>query len=408
MKVLMFGWEFPPHNSGGLGVACAGLARGLANRGIGITFVLPKKVGVSADFLKIIFADISGIKFREIDSLLSAYATSVSYREIRSRTVSSIYGKGLFEEVMRYALRAYHLAKEEDFDLIHAHDWLSFGAGLAAKAASGKPLIVHVHATEFDRTGGMNINKRVYEIEKEGMEKADAVIAVSQFTKNIIVRHYGIDPNKINVVHNAVDIFEPGHFASELLELKRDGRKIVLFVGRITLQKGPDYFLQAAKKVLEYNSRVLFLVVGSGDMERQLIEQASSLGISDKVLFAGFLRDQELAKVYRVADLYVLPSVSEPFGITTLESLAHGTPVLISRQSGVAEVLSHALKVDFWDIDEMANKIVSVLAYAPLHACLRENGNTEVKKLSWGRSAEQCSGVYNEVMLRERAHTVIA
>lgn len=402
MRVLMFGWEFPPFNSGGLGIACFGLAKALSQKNVAITFVLPKKVALESDFLKLVFADIANVTFRGIKSLLSPYVTSELYRRIRKRYGADIYGDGLFDEVRRYALRAREIAEAEDFDVIHAHDWLSFAAGMEAKRASGKPLIVHVHATEFDRTGGHRVNSFVYGIEKEGMEEADAVIAVSNFTKNMIVKHYGIKPEKIHVVHNAVGSLSEGGASTELQRLKKNGTKIVLFVGRITLQKGPDYFIRTAERVLEYNPNVIFIMAGSGDMERRIMEEAAWLRISDKVLFTGFLRDAELAEVYRAADLYVLPSVSEPFGISVLESIAHGTPALISKQSGVSEVLKHALKVDFWDVDEMANKILAVLAHPPLRETLKRNGSNEIGALNWERSADQCLGVYSDVLSRSR------
>ncbi len=401
----MFGWEFPPHNSGGLGVACYGLTKALAGKGAKILFVLPKKVGVGSDVIKIIFADeASGIKFKEIDSILSPYITSREYERLRRNYISDIYGKGLFEEVARYALRAREIAEKEKFDIIHAHDWLSFGAGTEAKKVSGKPLVVHVHATEFDRTGGNSINQHVYEIEKEGMEKADAVITVSQFTKNMVVKHYGINPEKIRVVYNAIDAPQEPEFNSTseqtLRRLKEEGYKIVLFVGRITLQKGPDYFVKVAKKVLEHNPKVVFIIAGSGDMERQVLEETARAGISDKFFFTGFLRGEELDRVYRTADLYILPSVSEPFGITPLESLMNGAPVLMSKQSGVSEIINHALKTDFWDIDEMANKTLAVLNYPALHSCLKEYGQGEVKKLSWQAPAEKCLEIYDSLLNR--------
>lgn len=404
-KILMFGWEFPPHNSGGLGVACHGLTKALADKGAEIIFVLPKKVDInSKHLLKIVFADeISKIKFKPINSLLSPYITSEKYETVLLKEQQpSIYGEGLFEEVKRYALRAKSVAISENFDIIHAHDWLSFMAGNEAKKATGKPLVIHVHATEFDRTGGNGVNQHVYEIEKEGMEQCDAIIAVSQFTKGIITRHYGINPQKICVVHNAVEPKEEEYQLktdpnAALLKLKEAGKKIILFVGRITLQKGPDYFLKTAKKILEFNPNVIFIMAGSGDMERQMIQEAASLGISDKVFFPGFLRGKELSQLYQIADLYILPSVSEPFGITPLESLVNNTPILISKQSGVSEIITHALKADFWDVEEMTDKTLAVLNHPPLYECLRENGFNEVKKINWQVPAQKCLDIYNQL-----------
>lgn len=404
VRVLMFGWEFPPHNSGGLGVACYGLSKALARGGSKVTFVLPKRLGkVESPFARIIFSDVETpeIVFHQVPSLLSPYANPESYRKQRVHIDDDFYGDTLFEEVRRYAIRARKIARKEQFDVIHAHDWLSFLAGMEAKKISGKPLVVHVHATEFDRTGGGTVNQFVYDIEKEGMQSADRVIAVSGYTKDIIVKRYGIPEDKVEVVHNGIDIDE---YLSQdvgkenrINKLKESGNKIVLFVGRITIQKGPDYFIAAAKKVLQYYPKVTFIICGSGDMEGQIMNQAAFLGISDKVLFAGFLRNDELVQAYKAADLYVMPSISEPFGITPLEAIASGTPVIISRQSGVSEVLKHALKVDFWDIDEMTNKIVCVLTHESLKSCLSENGFKEIIKHTWKQAAEKCMMIYKKV-----------
>ena len=384
----MFGWEFPPYNSGGLGVACQGLAYALAQGGTDLTFVLPKKMSVGSDAFDIIFADTSSLPLANPYSSPLQYSNSVPF-----------YGASLFDEVERYGLAARAIARQRDFDIIHAHDWLSLKAGLQAKAVSGKPLVFHVHATEFDRTGGTHINSQVYEIEREGMQRADAVVAVSDFTKSIITRNYGIAPEKVHVVHNGInaqsyETMKPDN----LLALKRLGKKIVLFVGRITLQKGPDYFLRAAKGVLAYAPDTLFIIAGSGDMEAQIIQQAASLGIAQNIMFAGFLRGQELVALYRVADVMLMPSGSEPFGIASLESLANGTPVILSKQSGASEVLAHVLKVDFWDVDEMVNKIVCLLRNPALQATLQKNGREDVKKLTWRKAARKCMEVYRELM----------
>ncbi len=391
----MFGWEFPPHNSGGLGTACFGLTRALASVGAEVIFVLPKHMPVEADFLRFRFAGIENVKFRRVPGLLYPYVTSEKYAEMRNGINSNLYGWSLLEEVQLYAERAAAIAAEEDFDIIHAHDWLAYPAGLAAKAVSGKPLVVHVHATEFDRTGGTGVNEQVYAIEKAGMEQAEQVVTVSGWTKNIVEKNYAIPSEKIKVVHNGVDI---ENLASRkplpLAALKQAGNKMVLFVGRITLQKGPDYFIQLAKRVLELEPKTYFVVAGSGDMEAQTIRQAAALGIADRVIFAGFLRGAELDAMYRAADIYILPSVSEPFGITPLESLAAGTPVLVSKQSGVAEVVKHALKVDFWDVEEMTNQVVTALRHPPLQQTLANYGNQEVQKVTWMEAAKKCIDLY--------------
>lgn len=394
----MFGWEFPPHNSGGLGTACFGLTRAMSScENMDIVFVLPKKVNVSSDFVKIIFADTSAVLSDKDVSILSGYITSGEYLSKKDETTAGLYGATLLQEVKFYAKRAKEIARNEDFDIIHAHDWLSFLAGIEAKKISGKPLILHVHATEFDRTGGQGVNQDVYDIEKYAMGEADEIIAVSNFTKEKIVKYYNIDPNKITVVHNGVDVSDFRELPPRLECVKKEGKqKIVLFVGRITIQKGPEYFVRAAKKVLEYYPNALFVVAGSGDMQYQMMNEVADLGIGDKVIFTGFLRGDDLAALYQAADLYVMPSVSEPFGIIPLETIANNTPVIVSKQTGVSEVLTHALKVDFWDVDEMANKILGVLQNDSLQKTLQEESQKEVKKIDWASSAKKVLDIYKK------------
>ncbi|MDA3836696.1 MAG: glycosyltransferase family 4 protein [Nanoarchaeota archaeon] len=410
MKVLMFGWEFPPFNSGGLGTACEGLTKALAKQNAEITFVMPKRVDLSLDFMKLSFADdhtASNKIMREyyFNSPLQAYSNEETY-EICINTENqteekkkTIYGKDIYEEVLRYASVGEQIAGREDFDIIHAHDWLTFKAALAAKKASGKFMVAQIHATEFDRTGNGSVNQRVYEIEKEGLQGADLVITVSNFTKQKVMKHYGIPEEKIRVVHNANDFSE--YTIRQLNDLKKN-KKVVLFLGRITLQKGPDYFVQAAKKTLEHYPNAIFVVAGSGDMENQMIRQVASLGLADKFIFAGFLRGDDTKRAYQMADLYVMPSVSEPFGLTPLESMINGTPTLISNQSGVSEVVDNCLKTDFWDVDDMTNKIVSVLRYNELYKCLQTNGTEEVKKLTWDKPARRCVDIYEELLEKNK------
>jgi len=390
----MFGWEFPPFNSGGLGTACCGLVKGLNTQGAQVAFVLPKISDINVDIVKLISADIEVIG---INSPMKGYMTSEEYRQEiiygKDSKNPSIYGKNLFDEVSRYSKKAGIIARNEEHDVIHAHDWVTYLAGIEAKKVSKKPLVVHVHATEFDRTGG-NPNQYVYEIEKLGMQEADAIIAVSNFTKNKIIKHYGIPSEKIEVVHNAVEF--NNNFSVEEFPIKKKD-KIVLFLGRITLQKGPDYFLYAAKRCLEVDPNIKFIIAGSGDMEPFIIEKAAELGIADKVLFSGFLRGGDVDMAYRMADLYVMPSVSEPFGISPLEAMSNNCPTLISKNSGVSEVISHCLKVDFWDIDQLANKILAVLRYSELRDELKEKGSIEVKKFNWEIPAKKCMEVYNKV-----------
>ncbi len=404
----MFGWEFPPHNSGGLGTACEGLTTALTDSGVEIVFVLPKRLGETAGRVKkMLFANVDKMKVRRVPGLLYPYVTSQSYAELKMMlgAAAESYGNSLLEEVLYYGRRARAIAETEDFDVIHAHDWLAYPAGLVAKRVSGKPLVVHVHATEYDRGGGNGINRQVYKIEREGMQQADGVIAVSQWTKNLIVKHYGIPAEKIRVVHNGVRTDDDSALAHDrsavgvggLETLKAVGNKLILFVGRITLQKGPDYFVRMAKRVLEFEPQTYFVMVGSGDMLGQVMNLAASLGIAGRFLFPGFLRGQELNAIYQLADLYILPSVSEPFGITPLEALANGTPVMVSKQSGVAEVLSHALKVDFWDVEEMTNQILAVLRHDALRQTLADYGQQEIAHVTWAEAAHKCLNFYQQL-----------
>lgn len=307
---------------------------------------------------------------------------------------SSGYGSDLFGDAQRYARLVAAIGLTEHFDVIHAHDWLTYPAGLLLKAITGKPLVCHIHATEFDRSGE-HINQGVYDIERAGMSGADRVIAVSRLTKAVVHERYGIPDSKIDVVYNGVaqDGVQPKK--GQAIE---ENDKIVLFLGRITMQKGPEYFIEAAKRVLEIEDNVKFVVAGSGDMAVRMIEHAAAIGIGHKVLFTGFLRGRDVDRVYRMADCYVMPSVSEPFGIAPLEAMRNDVPVIVSKQSGVSEVLTHALKVDFWDVDEMANKIVAVLRYPPLSQTLREHGHFELRGLTWDGAAEKCVKSYGRAI----------
>lgn len=309
-------------------------------------------------------------------------------------TGDSGYGSDLFGDAQRYARLVAALGLTEKFDVIHAHDWLTYQAGLLLKQITGKPLVCHIHATEFDRSGE-HINQGVYDIERAGMQGADRVIAVSRLTKAIVHAKYGVEDSKIDVVYNGVAQHDAQPQRGAAIE--RD-EKIVLFLGRITMQKGPEYFIEAAKRVLEKEEKVKFVVAGSGDMAVRMIEHAASIGIGHKVLFTGFLRGRDVDRVYQMADCYVMPSVSEPFGIAPLEAMRNDVPVIVSKQSGVSEVLTHALKVDFWDTDEMANKIVAVLRYPPLGQTLREHGRFELRGLNWDGAAEKCVKVYGRAI----------
>jgi len=427
MKVFMLGWEFPPFISGGLGTACYGLTRALDNLGIKVTFVLPRMVSnLQNTHVKLLspehyrnttrfkYEHLANVQFCAINSALSPYETADAYRQqieeslrlkqiaLSKGSFAPIPGAGqycgdMYTEVHRYAAIAAELAFDEDFDVIHAHDWMTYPAGIAIAALTGKPLIVHIHSTEFDRSGE-NVNQMIYDIERQGFHAADKVIAVSHFTRNIIISRYGVSGDKVEVVHNGVERTNGSGASLSEAGIKSDER-LVLFLGRITMQKGPEYFLQAAKRVLEVMDNVKFVMAGSGDLMHHSVELAAHLGIGQKVLFTGFLRGEQVQKIYRMADLYVMPSVSEPFGIAPLEALNHDVPVIISKQSGVSEVLTHALKVDFWDIDEMANKIIAVLKHPPLSSTLRDYGNYEVRKLRWTDSAVKCAKVYEEMLV---------
>lgn len=397
MKVLMFGWEFPPFSMGGLGTACYGLTKGLSKNKVQVLFVIPNAEYESrSEYVNLQSAEklVPELKIKRINSLIIPYITNEEYLQVKKGQKKGIYGDNLFNEVKLYAERAKKIVEQENFDIIHAHDWMTYPAAIEAKKITGKKLILHVHATEYDRTGDLGGNSEVHKIEKEGLEFADKIIAVSQFTKNKIIKKYGIPENKIKVVHNAVDfdVEETTPF-----KISKD-EKVVLFLGRITLQKGPDYFVEAAKKVLEKDSKVKFIIAGSGDMELQIVQKVAALGLGDKILFSGYLRGKDVDRAYKLADLYVMPSVSEPFGITPLEALRNNIPVIISKQSGVSEVLTHALKVDFWDINELTNKILSVLKYRALRNELTKHGTKELRKFSWEKQALLCKQIYEEAL----------
>jgi glycosyltransferase involved in cell wall biosynthesis len=424
MKVLMFGWEYPPNISGGLGTACYGLTKGLTSLdGIDLTFIVPKVYGnEDKTGIKLIGAGdvvLSGkilLKQRKLemrksltsDQQISAYVSPKQYKkllEIQKRTdnnkvkttssgkleFAGKYGSSLFDEISRYALVASEIAKNESHNIIHAHDWLTYPAGIAAKEVSGNPLIVHVHSTEFDRSGE-NPNINVYEVERRGMEIADKVITVSDFTRNIVIRKYNIDPSKIITVHNGVDTAIS--IPSTKLHNKGPDDKIVTFLGRITKQKGPEYFVKAAYKVLQKMDNVRFVMAGSGEMMEDMIRFVARLHIADRFHFTGFLKNDDVARMFAMSDLYVMPSVSEPFGISTLEAMQNNVPVIISKQSGVSEVINHAIKVDFWDIDHMADAIYGILNYPSFGEYMIKNSLKEVNNLRWIRAAERVKEIY--------------
>lgn len=400
----MFGWEFPPAISGGLGTACFGMTKALAQRGHRIIFVIPvlPEPGRPSHVTLIAasaFADAAGgrapagVAVRPVESPLRPYIAPPEYGRLRESLLASPgpYGPDLFSEAERYAQAAGLIARRVAFDVIHAHEWLTVPAALRARRVSGRPVVLHVHALESDRSGG-SADARIVAIERQGLQEADLVIAVSRYTKRMIVERYGIDPGKIRVVHNAVSRSEAAAGGP-----KPFGGKIVLFLGRITHQKGPAVFVEAAAKVLRALPDVTFVMAGSGDLMPQMIERVAELGLGGRFLFTGFLRGEEVERMYAASDLYVMPSVSEPFGIAPLEAMRSDVPVIISRQSGVAEVLHHALQVDFWDVDELAGKICAVLTYEALAREMVERSREELAGITWDRAARQIEDVYREV-----------
>ncbi len=435
MRVLMFGWEFPPHISGGLGTACYGMTQGLLKKNTEVVFVLPCMPESHSVNNGIQLRSASGTpihaqthtrldksekflwhdKFHvyHLSSLLFAYDTQESYEERqRFRTMEETrttwedvysegdsttytlkggYGPDLMAEVYRYSRLGASIALQENFDVIHVHDWMTYPAGMLAKSLTNKPLVAHIHATEYDRSGE-HVNSVVADLERAGLHAADKIIAVSHLTKNMIMKHYQVPEEKISVVHNAVARHEVQHQYSIPERLK--GEKRVLFLGRVTFQKGPGYFIEAAKMVLEKEKNVRFFMAGSGDLLPNIIRRAGQLGIGNRFHFTGFLRGEEVDRIFAMSDLYVMPSVSEPFGITPLEAMLYDVPVLLSRQSGVSEVLDHALKADFWDIRDIADKICAVLRYPALAGELVKNCKEEMKSLRWENVADQLNHIY--------------
>ncbi len=421
----MFGWEFPPHITGGLGTACYGLTKGLAKHEVELLFVVPKAFG-DEDQQYTGILDAGSVSIRKVEQDVQTFWDKLTYLEVGINLIpylspeeyeklhtlefqtgvsvkesvfdthfefTGTYGKNLMSEVARYAITAGVIASQNEFDIIHAHDWLTYPAGIAAKDASGKPLVVHVHATEFDRSGE-NVNPNVYEIERKGMEAADKVITVSHLTRNIVIERYGINPDKVVTVHNAVEPVANSHIPS----INPLDEKIVTFLGRVTFQKGPDYFVEAAYKVLQRYDNVRFVMAGSGDMLYRMVRRVAQLGIASKFNFAGFLKGDDVVRLFNMSDAYVMPSVSEPFGISPLEAMRSNVPVIISKQSGVSEILKYAVKVDFWDIDAMADAIYGILNYDALTTTFKRYGKSEVDNLRWENASVKVKEVYQSLM----------
>lgn len=416
MKALMFGWEFPPHISGGLGTASYGLTRGMAEQGdMQITFVIPKMWGdEDQSFLKIIGAcnipvvwkdnDYDYVR-RRMEGKMSPeeyfhYRNGIRYDFRRIGTddlgcvnFSGRYPDNLLEEIGNYEAVASVLANSLEFDVIHSHDWLTYPAGVFAKHIAGKPLVIHVHATDFDRSRG-NVNPTVYAIEKRGMDEADHIICVSNLTRNIVIEKYHQDPAKVSTVHNAV---EPLPDADSFRKPPRPD-KIVTFLGRITMQKGPEYFVEAAARVLQKTRHVRFVMAGSGDMMEKMIDLVAQRGIADRFHFTGFLRGRQVQEMLAASDVYVMPSVSEPFGISPLEAMQVGTPTIISKQSGCAEILNHAIKIDYWDIDAMADAIYAIVQYPMMYQSLHREGQAEVNTIRWYDAGLKVRKIYEQVI----------
>ena len=416
MKALMFGWEFPPHILGGLGTASYGLTRGMAEqKDLEITFVIPKPYGdEDQSFLKLIGACNVPVVWKEnswehVNYRLGGimhpdeyfwYRDHIRYdfRRIGTNDLGCIefsgrYPDNLLQEIDNYEAVASVLAHSLTFDVIHSHDWLTYPAGIFAKQISGKPLVIHVHATDFDRSRG-NVNPTVYAIEKRGMDWADHIICVSNLTRNTVIEKYHIDPAKVSTVHNAVDpIPDVDSFVKEPRK-----EKLVTLLGRITMQKGPEYFVEAAARVLQRTKNVRFAMAGSGDMMNAMIDLVANRGIADRFHFTGFLKGRQVTEMLANSDVYIMPSVSEPFGISPLEAMQVGTPSIISKQSGCAEILDHAIKTDYWDIDAMADAIYAIVEYPAIYETLSKEGRDEVNKITWDKAGLKVREIYNRVV----------
>jgi glycosyltransferase involved in cell wall biosynthesis len=415
----MYGWEFPPHILGGLGTASYGLIKGMSLQpDMDITFVMPKPWGdEDQSFLKIIGACNTPVVWKDVDE---PYVTSRLekvgmeaqtyfrlrnhiYADFTNRHVNDLgciefsgrYPNNLLEEINNYSIVAGVIARTETFDIIHAHDWLTYPAGIHSKMVSGKPLVIHVHATDYDRSRG-NVNPDVYHIERNGMDYADHIITVSNLTRRTVIEKYNQDPSKVTTVHNAV---EP--LSNEILSLpdhRGVNEKIVTFLGRITMQKGPEYFVEAAAKVLAKAKNVRFVMAGSGDMMNSMIRLAAAHHISDRFHFTGFMKGNQVYEIFKASDVYVMPSVSEPFGISPLEAMQCGVPSIISKQSGCAEILDYAIKVDYWDIEALADAIYGLITYPAFHNFLKEEGLNEVNNIKWEYAGQKVREIYNGVI----------
>ena len=413
----MFGWEFPPHILGGLGTASYGLTKGLSlQKDMEISFVIPKPHGdEDQSFLKIIGACNTPIVWRDVtpeklQERLNPSMALQDYYDLRDHIYADFrylytndigclefsgrYPNNLLEEINNYSICAGVIARKEEFDVIHSHDWLTYPAGIHAKNVSGKPLVIHVHATDFDRSRG-KVNPQVYSIEKNGMDYADHIICVSNLTRDTVINKYHQNPAKVTTVHNAVEPVSKK--IEDIVPVRNTNDRIVTFLGRITMQKGPEYFVEAAAKVLQKKKHVRFVMAGSGDMMEAMIRLAAKRGISDRFHFPGFLNGDKVYEMLKSSDVYIMPSVSEPFGISPLEAMQVGVPTIISKQSGCAEILDNAIKIDYWDIEAMADAIYSIISYPAMYEFLKTEGKREVDEIKWEYAGQKVRNIYDRV-----------
>ncbi|MBQ8277345.1 MAG: glycosyltransferase family 4 protein [Bacteroidaceae bacterium] len=422
MKVLMFGWEFPPHILGGLGTASYGITAGLAKQpDMQITFCIPKPWGdEDKSFMNIIGLSQTPIVWRDVSyeevqrrigdkmspeqyfALRDHIYADFNYRltdDLGCIEFSGRYPDNLYDEINNYSIVAGVIARQQEYDIIHAHDWLTYPAGIHAKNVSGKPLVIHVHATDFDRSRG-NVNPTVYSIEKDGMDHADCIMCVSELTRQTVINHYHQDPAKCIAMHNAV--YPLSEEIQQIVAQRKPSHerkeKVVTFLGRITMQKGPEYFVEAAALVLKRTRNIRFCMAGSGDMLNDMIELAALRGIADRFHFPGFMKGKQVYETFRDSDVYVMPSVSEPFGISPLEAMQCGVPSIISHQSGCAEILDKCIKTDYWDINAMADAMYSICTNDGLYKYLQEEGKREVDQITWEKVGQRIYNAYNQVI----------
>ena len=420
MKVLMFGWEFPPHILGGLGTASYGLTKGLAQQSdMQITFCIPKPHGdEDQSFMKIIGMNSTPVVWKDVNwdyvkSRVGSYMDPQLYYDLRDHIYadfrylgtndlgciefSGLYPDNLQEEINNYSIVAGVVARQQEYDIIHAHDWLTYPAGIHAKQVSGKPLVIHVHATDFDRSRG-NVNPTVYAIEKDGMDNADCIMCVSELTRQTVISKYFQDPHKVFTMHNAVSPLRQDII--DIIPHKNPNEKVVTFLGRITMQKGPEYFVEAASMVIQKTRNIRFVMAGSGDMMEKMIYLAAERGIADRFHFPGFMHGKEVYEVLKASDVYIMPSVSEPFGISPLEAMQCNVPSIISKQSGCAEILKKCIKVDYWDINAIADAIYGICSYPSLYEYLRDEGKKEVYSITWEKVGLRIRYIYNKLLNR--------